>query len=325
MKSRKIVMVGMAVVIVGILLFSFRPGGSQSPPQKVTLAGPPWPSEEQETGLKRAASIVQGVYDSPIEFYGKVQDHRGNPVSHAAVKYSALDKFMQPGTKYEGVSDGNGLFSLTGVNGAGLLVHVSKDGYDRIKDQSSQSFGYGMPSDNNRKAPPTKDRPALFVLRTKAEAEPMLFSSSRQIKVPNDRSVLALNLETGATVPFENGDLLIERYTDDQEKDAEKRFDWWVRLRVPNGGLIERDPQFSFIAPEEGYQEVLELNMPKSLGDKWENSHEGDYFLKLGNGRFARISLKIRPTFNNFLLLESYINPSGSRNLEYDPAKRVYP
>jgi hypothetical protein len=48
-----------------------------------------------------------------------------------------------------------------------------------------------------------------------------------------------------------------------------------------------------------------------------------NYFAKLPDGRYARFSINLYPGDRNFVVLESYVNPTpGNRNLEFDP-KRV--
>jgi hypothetical protein len=57
--------------------------------------------------------------------------------------------------------------------------------------------------------------------------------------------------------------------------------------------------------------------------EKWQPQVQREYFVKLNDGRFARIQLKMIAQGNHFFRLESYLNPSGSRNLEFDPSNVV--
>lgn len=172
---------------------------------------------------KEAAKIVTEAFNAPISFFGRVQDQNGAPVNEARIAFGAVDSFWEAGSNYQTASDANGLFSITGIKGAGLTVGVSKEGYDGIKGLSYQSFGYGMPPDSNRKAPPSKDVPALFVLRKKASAEPM-FSVHRDIPVPRDGTPVEVSVKTGKAVSQGNGDIMIECWTFDANKDAQGRY-----------------------------------------------------------------------------------------------------
>lgn len=260
------------------------------------------------------------VFKAPIDFYGKVQDQYGKPVAGARVHYSVADQYFGDSSKYEGTSSSDGSFSIIGSKGAGLFVDVYKDGYDGIHNQSGGSFGYGMPG--GRQAP-TKDNPAHFVLRKKAEAEPLIVVD-RDFLMPKDGSPLDISLRTGKVVPSGQGDLRIECWVDDQHRDARKQYEWHLRLNIPDGGLMERqNTDFAFEAPTDGYQSIEEFGMPQSA-ERWRDSFEKQYFAKLGNGTFVRMRVRITTGGDHFASITSYLNPKlGSRELEYDPQKEI--
>jgi hypothetical protein len=56
---------------------------------------------------------------------------------------------------------------------------------------------------------------------------------------------------------------------------------------------------------------------------QWSSQVEREYFVKLADNRYARLKLTAFAGARNFFVLESYLNPSGSRNLEYDAGKQV--
>lgn len=283
------------------------------------------PDAVQVEKRQAAVRMVEAMLNAPIVFYGRAVDQFGEPIAGARVDYTAVDKFWQPGSNYTGVTDEAGGFSINGINGAYLPVGVWKDGYDGIKGQSFGSFAFGKGRDQQvDRVTPTKDDPAVFILRKKAETEPLIVVSSRQYKVPKDGAPFDIDLKTGKPAGVGTGDLRVERWANDQEKDAAGRFDWRCRLSVPGGGLIERNPELDFEAPEDGYRESVEVNMPQSLNEKWQYTKQAEYFLKLKDGSFARAALTMYAGHNNFLVLESYLNPqAGSRKLEYDKKKEV--
>lgn len=269
------------------------------------------------------AQAVRAIYAAPIAFYGKVQDQFGKPVPGARVLFSAVDKFWEEPSQYTGSSDADGLFSINKIRGAGLTVSVSKIGYDGLQKLSSQTFGYGMGTDSSRKAPPAPDAPAVFVLRKKADAQYLIHVAHRQYKVRPDGTPMQMDLLTGNEVPFGTGNFQVERWID-SSKDVQNRFDWRCRISVPNGGLVVRDKEVDFDAPEDGYQPYVDLAFPKSLGRAWQYTKHLDYFAKLSNGSFARVSLTLYAGHTNFLVMDAYVNPAvGSRNLEFDAAKQT--
>ena len=268
----------------------------------------------------KAVSTVQGIFSAPIEFYGRVMDQHREPVVDAEVEFGAANNFMEPSTKYSARSDSNGYFSITDIHGAALNVSISKDGYGRITDVSSQSFGYGMGPDSNRKTPPKKSEPAIFVLRKMALAEP-LTTFRRDVSLPKDGTPVEVNLKTGKPVASNTGDMKFECWTDDKNEDEMHHYEWHARISVPGGGILARtSPEFDFQAPEEGYAQSIELRMSQKAPE-WSDGHDEQYWVKLGNGTYARMRLRLTTGGDHFVTLVPFLNPSGSRNLEYDPKK----
>ncbi len=292
---------------------------SQSPSSASSIMpAPESPSEYR----RKMVENVQSIYSAPISFYGQVQDQYGSPVGGAKIEYGAIDKFWEAGSNYQGSSDPNGLFAIMGIKGAGLTVGVSKEGYDGINGASYQSFGYGMPPDSVRRAPPTREKPAVFVLRKKALAE-RLFAIDRDVIVPKNGTPVEVSLKTGKPVEAGRGDLRIETWTSDQAKDAQGRYEWRCRLSVPGGGLVTRtEIEMRFEAPEGGYAPSIEFHMPQTA-ERWQKDHDGEYWVKLGNQTYARIRLRVTTGGGHFASITSYLNPSGSRNLEFDASKVI--
>jgi hypothetical protein len=88
---------------------------------------------------------------------------------------------------------------------------------------------------------------------------------------------------------------------------------------VPGGGIQTRTGEFDFEAPLDGYQSNDEIDMSASA-PHWSYLANREYFLKLANGDFARISFTMCAGGENFFIVTSYLNPKpGHRNLEANP------
>ena len=88
---------------------------------------------------------------------------------------------------------------------------------------------------------------------------------------------------------------------------------------------LHTDRQFTpdFEAPNNGYQPAVEVNMSANA-ERWSSDVTKNYFVKLSDGRFGRFSISFYPRDRNFVVIESYINPTpANRNLEFDPKKVV--
>lgn len=339
MKSRKKIFLlgGLALLLI---LFLWWMQAAQKPVSLPTTSKPSaseqstdkpnTPEVPQVKSEKNKAVIkqIENAFAAPIAFYGRVIDQNGNPVAGASVDYSPIDNFRSSATHYTGLSDAGGYFSIKDIQGIALSVGVDKRGYYPVADKydkspsSSATFAYGMGPDSYRQSPPTKDKPAIFVLQKMGETVPLVYRPERQYKVPKNGEPVEIDLETGRQV--QKGNIRFERWANDQSKNEKGRFDWSFKISVPNGGIIERKGDFDFEEPGGGYEENADISMPTSLGDKWQYTVKKGYFLKLPEGNFARLNVTIFGGHNNSLVLESFLNPTpGDRNLEFDPAKAV--
>jgi hypothetical protein len=293
-----------------------RPAGvaGSSTPRQAALT----PSHANAVARRREGiQKVVGALQTPIAFYGRVVDQNGEPVPNAAVEYSTIDRFDADGSKYKGESDASGNFAISGIQGAVLTVGVGKSGYYSIHGRSDGAFAYGVGTDSTRRSPPTKENPSIFVLHKMGPTEPLISLSSRQINVPPNGNPLTLDLATGR---LQSGNLQIESWIGDT---STRRFNWRYRLSVSNGGIAQRNGQFDFEAPSDGYRDSIEVNMLVN-SETWSSSISKDYFARLPDGRYARFSVTFYPGKRNFVVLESYLNPTpGDRNLEFDPAKQI--
>ncbi|MEM6885979.1 MAG: hypothetical protein AAF571_13205 [Verrucomicrobiota bacterium] len=289
--------------------------------------------EQEKKGLK----LLSAIYGNPFEFYGKVVDENDTPIPNARISYSMLQGHFESGKKGKTTSREDGTFTIQGKGGA-VLIGVGKDGYYPMDNYSSAGFSTTMvptPELLERTKPPygggydkplpPKDDPAIFVLRKKGEAAELIRTQNR-FEMSNAGNPVGFSMETGKKVSPASANIQFEHWGDKAEKDATGNYDWRFRITVPGGGLIEREGQFDFEAPENGYDQSVEINMPTSLGEDWKNSVNRNYFVRLADGNYGRMQLRIYGGRRfNLTIQESLVNPSGSRNLEYDPALAVKP
>ena len=330
MKRKTIAIFGTLTALSISLLWLFRPSSQQQIRSAPPVSSPsPTPrtssasaaNQSPEEQRKVIAEGVEVILSTPIMFYGKVIDQHGHPIADAEVGYSALDRFMEPGSSYKGRSDETGLFSISGIKGARLSVNVRKKGYYFIDGQSNAAFAYGTPPDGYFREPPSRDNPALFVLHKAGTTEPLIHVSSRTYRIPKNGTPVEIDLATGRRVV--HGNFRVEAWTDDHAKDAKQRYNWRCRVTVQNGGLIERKGLFDFEAPLDGYRPSDELVMLQTT-DEWQPNIKRDYFIMLPNNIWGRVKFYMIAQGDHFFEIESYLNPTpGSRKLEFDPTKVV--
>ncbi len=264
---------------------------------------------------KKVITQVQGMYDTPIKFFGKVVDQNGNPVPDAQVGYSMADTFMASGSSSHKSADSKGYFEISGVKGATLGIKVTKDGYYEIPNISYQYFAYGVGADQYFKVPPTPELPAIFTLHKAGETEPLISLSSRQFEIPLNGHLASIDLETG-----KKGHPGMEVSCRVSPKGQGGRFDWSYEMTVKGGGFVERKGQFEFMAPEEGYQQTVKVHMPAS-DSNWKINADRSYFVKLPGEKYALIEVTFRASdYRSIIVLKSHSNHEPShRNLEFDP------
>ena len=258
--------------------------GAPSVPAATNASISPNPFNEAER-KDRALVHVTRAYNTPIAFYGRVIDQHGDPVVAAKISYGAVDQFLSKGSDYNGYSDVCGNFSVHEIKGIALTVGVWKEGYYGIDGKSAATFAYGINPDNTRSLPPTKDNPAIFLLHKMGDAEPLIQVSSRQIDVLRTGQTMSIDLATGRTG---QGSLQLTSWIGDIKQ---RPFDWRYLLRVPGGGLVQREGQFDFEAPLDGYQPAIEVKMA-ATAEQWTSRLTRQYFAKLPDGRYARFSIR---------------------------------
>ncbi|MBX7157164.1 MAG: carboxypeptidase-like regulatory domain-containing protein [Verrucomicrobiae bacterium] len=265
---------------------------------------------------------------TPIYFWGKAVDEQGNPIADAKVRFGILSKLsLRSQEERFTKTDKDGLFSLTDAKGASLSIDVSKEGYYQIKE-SNGKIDYCTPPTTKDRPIPTPDNPSIFILKKKGIAEPLLESGLNK-DLPTNGTPVEINLRNIKGIVKDSPDLIIQCWINGSIYDSNGNFGfpWKARLTMPGGGLIERKNEFDFVAPETGYQSVIDFEhqYPPTGTNRYTRSINKDYFLKLPDGKYARAEIDIEVGPENYILTKSLLNPSGSRNLEYDETKIIRP
>jgi hypothetical protein len=96
-------------------------------------------------------------------------------------------------------------------------------------------------------------------------------------------------------------------------------------LEIAEGGLLPTQDELAFEAPEEGYQPRLVFEAKKESED-WLPVLRQQFYIKVRGKYFGRINIDLSASGEpppTLLTLDSAINPTGSRNLEYDDRQSV--
>jgi hypothetical protein len=291
---------------------------------KMAALGSAYRNEKIGKGVAMAETFLLEDNQSQ-EFYGKVIDQYGQPVAGVDAKGEIICAFeckpeerkmfhLPTNDFYKAQTDNEGLFQFTGLRGWKFDVTIGKEGYQM------GGRGEGWQGPHGSKTSPN-DRAILTVWKLKGP-EPMIHRQKFYGITPDWRT-FTIDLENHKKIEGTNvdGDLLVQIQRPPQIKPKEK-FDWSFVMTAINGGFIEvTNSGYLNEAPESGYEQQYKINMLSS-DPKWQGWQiEKTFYLKSRNGQvYGHFHLEIIPNYNDMsgLNIEYYINPSGSRNLEWN-------
>lgn len=292
------------------------------------------PSQSSQTQEVRRQTMVEQLAklesntNVPIKFYGKAVDQYGQPVNGAKVRGTVLvyDSLMKNhNEEYFVMTSADGGFSFTGLKGQNLGITMEKKGY-QFRSYNSY-FHYSKTVSEEEYHNPDSQAPVIFVIWKLSGPEPLVIRN-KDIRIPYDGTSVNLDLIVGALIPS-GGDVRITlKRTPLQVKRGQQKFDWNIRLEAVDGGFVLIDDQtpYPYEAPEQGYQLILDID-ERADDPKWTAYRKMTFYLKSRGGKnhglvkldFRTDSERERTGFS----FKSFINTSGSRNLEYDPDKQI--
>jgi hypothetical protein len=165
-----------------------------------------------------------------------------------------------------------------------------------------------------------------FRLVKKLEPEPLIAKrAAERVAYAYDQPTY-YDLERGGLRQQPPAGAAIKLSFDRSESPQGQPFDWKWKVEVMNGALMETKDEFAQIAPEEGYVPMWETSQA-STPQPFEQSGQARFYVRTTDNRFARVDVElVHPNSRALgprLTINSFLNPSGSRNLEYDPSKQA--
>lgn len=268
-------------------------------------------SERLEMALENKASM---------DIYGKVVDQNGQPVAGAEVQAS-IDKGVNlidaVSEEHQTKTDAQGLFHFLGLHGQGMGIRLQKEGYN---------YDANLPSERPSNYLPDPNTPLIFTMWKLRGAEPMVHDKKFYGINPDGR-IFTIDLVNKKKIEGTNavGDLRVQIQRPAKIKSGEK-FDWSLVITAIGGGVIAvTNASYLYEAPESGYQQTYELHM-SAAAPNWQEQIERIFYIKSRDGKvFGHFHVNVIPNYNNTSVfdVESYVNPAGSRNLEFDPSKQI--
>lgn len=280
--------------------------------------------EQREIRLKY--ELLKSL-DNPVNFWGKVIDEKGNPISGAEARISVTDRFsLNPTadntrTEYLEVSDSNGLFSLLGKKGGSLYVNVHADGfapsYDKKtnRDLSRAGLSYYGKYDSMHFSIPTENNPMTFVLRKKNAIANISHSIKKRIPLGITGELRKIELDAGE----KSIEVEVRCWSSCPVPFTYDKYDWRAEIRIAGGNLrpiTEFDP---VTAPTDGYQQVFKVEMPKDTEENWIRSSPNgtrDFWIQFDDGTYAKARIEVKTGRTHELDAEVWYNLDGTNNFE---------
>jgi hypothetical protein len=296
--------------------------------QSVTPANASLPQQPLSKG-EQTRGILSKYNDKEVEFYGKVIDQYGTPIPNVDVYGSTIyNNGISSGVqKKHTVTDADGLFSFRGMRGRTFDCGLRKPGYENMPEGDAWDYTELVPE--AKRHHPDPRNPVILKMWKLQGAEPMV-QMQKDFKIPPDGTPIRIDLSTGKKVE-QGGDIVLNlRHETWQPGVQGKRpFNWALRLEATNGGVVESTQRLMYLAPEDGYEPSLTIDMP-STKTGWEATVNRAFYLKSRGQIHSRVGMVFNANPDqergSYLSLNWRLNPKpGSRNLEFDPAKAIKP
>jgi hypothetical protein len=235
-------------------------------------------------------------------------------------------------TSVNGVTDPNGQVKLEGKTYDPEIGYgVRKDGHYFLSGKL-----YRFPDDSAFKWRPWN--PTIDVVLKRIKNPVQMYAKRIEGGVPKHDGPLGYDFEIGDWVaPFGKGKVPDIIFVIDSRKRAERDFDWDLAVTFSNqGDGIQRftpDPEPAYFrspyeAPEEGYLPEWKLKRWRRPDGPIQTTLEdkGGYFFRVRteldhDGKVVKALYgKI---YGDFFNMVYYLNPDGTRNMEYDPKRNL--
>ena len=269
----------------------------------------------QFRGLARQLRDVAAM-DGKMVFYGKVVDHRGEPVPGVKIDYittSVWQDFFGSFTRAETRANERGEFKIGPKSGTGVSIHsLKKENYRFATAGYGSHAAFGSSSDPHR---PDPNHPVPFLM---VPAE-MKFTDIVRPDIPS--VVLHWN-SAPVEVPLgKTGEVLVLRPTRDMAVGERKGFAWKVGIEIRNGELLMRGKKDLIpLAPVEGYQKQVVIGYDRDAPNWGGGLSDRQFIFKTHSGNYGRFNLTLNSDREDgrsgALVQRVSFNPGGERSLD---------
>ena len=255
----------------------------------------------------------------PIEFYGRVLDQHDKPVIGAKVEIRLNS--INGITNHDIFTGGDGTFALAGVSGRYITVNIyGLEGYTGVQSTGSGDYNYAEPGEFKFHVP-NPEKPVVFRLWKYEKSEPLnrktIFSS-----VKPDGTIGWFDLKSGMAGTGGLGVIVIDL----SPKNGKEVQVTYKLIGGEGCSLLETNDDPMFTAPVGGFQKEIIHEVHWKEGDASQvDPGKFRFYFRDADGSYAAVnaSLRFASDVKCEVFFHSLQNPSGSRNLEYDPRLEI--
>jgi hypothetical protein len=269
-----------------------------------------------------ATALASGWMNVPIQFWGKVVDENEKPIAGATISLHVRQwhpsVFLQPRgdfKNFERLTDFEGRFHVEGEKGDTLTVQsITKAGYE-LSAKAEKSFRYHVATNIS----PDPENPIIFRMWHLTSAEPLLTGKKFFRVVPDGRSY-SVALSSPVVVSLgevKSADLWL-RLKRPENVSREDKYDWSFSIQAVQGGVIQTNSEFMYLAPISGYVSNF-VHEARNDDSRWAHRIKRNFFFKTGSN-FGRMDVEVFVHYDGGAAVEINfaLNPSGSTNLRFD-------
>jgi len=266
----------------------------------------------------------------PVALHGRVVDQEGQPLNGVLVRLQLQVGFMltpsQAHTRWDIIelaTNPSGHFTLGNKKAGSItLISLVKDGYaGSVKNPTNFEFVHS----HIPRHVPDPQNPVVLRMYKLRGAEPMIHIRQSG-GIPCDGTTTNFDVFTGLRTST-NRNLLVTFTRVPLHIQRGQRHDSAVKLEIAGGGIMATGDEFTYLAPEDGYSPSVTIEH-KANDPLWNSSINRTFYVKTREGYFGLLKIELATFFEpppTQFTYESWVNPAGSRVLEYDALKQVVP
>ena len=252
----------------------------------------------------------------PLNFYGQVLNQDGQPISGAQIRMSGEHVFYliaqgiaSTNIEMKTLTDSDGRFEWTDAKGDALTVEsVEKAGY-KLSPNAAHNFA---PSSGSFA------EPVIFKMWKLGEKAQLVAGDKFWGIIPDGR-IYTIDLLQGTKEESANanGDFRIS-ITRPAGVSRQDHYNWSFQITPIDGGIMETEDDFMYLAPELGYAAKFDFLFDTSRSS-WTYTVKKSFYIKTRGGQtYGRINIEVFPHYKNqgVLDIKWSVNPNGSRNLQ---------